>query len=325
MKALNILLTSAGRRTKIVQYFKDELRKYGGKVIAVDCDPNAPALYFADHFEVVPRITDPSYISIIKEICVSYNVRGLISLIDPELLLLSKHIEEFKTIHVDIIVSDPDAIRFSYDKYETYQQLKKYNIVSIPTYLSIESVLKDIEERIIDFPLVIKPRTGSASLGLQIVHSLDEIRLAFEKNNDQEMIIQPYIHGKELGIDVYIDLISGEPVSMFVKQKLKMRAGETDKSIAIKAPDLFTKVKRLLEIKTFRGPIDIDCFKTESGYVISEINPRFGGGYPHAHEAGVNFVKLILNNLLGNINSPSFDQYREGTKMLKYDNVLFIE
>ena len=59
---MNILICSAGRRVKLVKYFKDELLKIGGKVVAADCDSSAPALYFADSAEIVPRITDREYL-----------------------------------------------------------------------------------------------------------------------------------------------------------------------------------------------------------------------------------------------------------------------
>ena len=56
---------------------------------------------------------------------------------------------------------------------------------------------------------------------------------------------------------------------------------------------------------------------------INEINPRFGGGHPHAYGCGINFMKLILNNLEGKINEPVFNNYKEGVMMLKYNGLLF--
>lgn len=72
----------------------------------------------------------------------------------------------------------------------------------------------------------------------------------------------------------------------------------------------------------FKGMIDIDVFKVEDTYYISEVNPRFGGGYPHAYEAGVNFPKMLINNLEGITNKCSFSSYKERVYMMKYSDVL---
>lgn len=104
-----------------------------------------------------------------------------------------------------------------------------------------------------------------------------------------------------------------------------MRAGETDKSVSIWDPALTKLMEKLvLELKPI-GPMDVDVFKTEKGYCISEINPRFGGGYPHAHELGQNFVRCILNNLLGKTNKPSIGTFQPGVIMAKYEKICLIE
>jgi carbamoyl-phosphate synthase large subunit len=83
-------------------------------------------------------------------------------------------------------------------------------------------------------------------------------------------------------------------------------------------------VKKIANIKGLRGPIDIDVFVSEKNEVfVNEINPRFGGGHPHAYGCGVNFMQLILNNLQGVKNEPTFHNYKEGILMLKYNGLLF--
>src|SRR5690606_16998858 len=124
---------------------------------------------------------------------------------------------------------------------------------------------------------------------------------------------------------VYIDMITGETVSIFLKQKIKMRAGETDKSVSIKDDNLFGLIKEFVGKAGFRGIIDIDIFKVNGEYYISEVNPRFGGGYPHAYECGINVPKLILNNLNGIINEKSIGEYYEGIYMMKYNEVKIIK
>ncbi len=173
---MNILICSAGRRVKLVKYFKEELRKIGGKIVAVDCDSTAPALYFADLWEVVPRIDDAEYIPRIKALCKKYQINGIISLIDPELTLLAENKDQFMQENIKILVSDKKIVDICFDKYSTYKFLEKSNIPAVPTYISLPEVVNKIENDHLHFPLIVKPRTGSASIGICKVNSIDELK-----------------------------------------------------------------------------------------------------------------------------------------------------
>lgn len=127
-----------------------------------------------------------------------------------------------------------------------------------------------------------------------------------------------------MGVDAYFDMITGELVSIFMKKKIAMRAGETDKALSYKSEKVLNEIKKLVNIGGLFGPIDIDVFidKNENVF-INEINPRFGGGHPHAYGCGINFMQLILNNLNNKINSPLFFNYKENILMLKYNGLFF--
>ncbi len=137
-------------------------------------------------------------------------------------------------------------------------------------------------------------------------------------------MIQQYLNGNEIGADVYVDMISGECVSIFTKKKLKMRGGETDKSVSFKDAKLFALIEKFVVEAGFRGQVDIDLFEINSEYYISEVNPRFGGGYPHAYEAGCDHMKLIINNLKGIKNEKQIGDYEDGIYMMKYSDVLML-
>ncbi|MCR2822003.1 ATP-grasp domain-containing protein [Lederbergia panacisoli] len=319
---MNILICSAGRRVRLVQYFKEELQKINGRIIAVDCDVTAPALSYADSFEVVPRISHPNYIQHIKEICAKYDIKAILSLIDPELSLLARYKKEFKKEGITIVVSNKDVVDICFDKYSTYQFLKEHDIPSVKTYVEREKVMEDLMDGTLNFPLIIKPRNGSASLGISKVNTVKE--LEFFWNNNEELVVQPFINAEEYGVDCFIDLISGVTTNIFTKRKVAMRAGETDKSVAINDQELKQLIQKLISALKPAGPIDVDCFKTGEGFVVSEINPRFGGGYLHAHEMGQNFVENIINNLMGKLNSINEEPYGEGTILVKYDHFIIL-
>lgn len=316
---MNVLVTSVGRRVKIIEYFKAALRNQG-KVIAADCDRNAPALYFADDFEIVPRVDDESYISTLLEICRKHQISGIVSLIDPELEILARQKDILEKEGLKLILSPLDIIEESFDKQKTYDLLSSLSIPCVPTYDSLEKFLSSLEQNLFTMPAIVKPKKGSASDGIQYVEDADNLADAFSVADD--LIIQPYYKDKEFGVDVYVDMVSGELVDMFIKEKILMRSGETDKSISVQNQEIEHLVKDFISKTDFIGPLDIDCFEKNGKYYISEINPRFGGGYPHAYEMGCDFMEYIVNNLQGKEN-PSYKKfiYEQGYTMMKYDQV----
>ncbi len=316
---MNILVLSCGTRNKIIQYFKRELNG-AGKVIATDMSPNAPALYEADVHYIVPRMTAPGYLDVIYDICRKEQVTGVLSLIDPELSLLALHEEEFHALGVTVIGSFYDLCERTLDKWQMFCWLKEHGYACAESYIDREAFYGDVRAGKINYPVFVKPIRGSASIAISKVQDQETVDLLFEHADD--LMIQEYLKGQEIGADCYIDMVSGELISVFTKKKLVMRAGETDKSISFKDPELFALIERFVKEAGFRGQIDIDIFECDGKYYISEVNPRFGGGYPHAYEAGANHMKYIVNNLQGKVNEPQIGEYESGVIMMKYSEIM---
>jgi carbamoyl-phosphate synthase large subunit len=319
---LNILILSCGTRNKIVRYFKKELDGRG-LVIATDCSDLAPALYEADKHFIVPRMNDEGYLDTILSICKVNNIKAILSLIDPELSLLSEHKQAFLEIGTIPIVSEADVVEMCFDKYKMFKFLVQNGFQTVKSYIDKEEFYSDVEAGIIDYPVFVKPVRGSASINISKVTSKEEVELLFSRFDN--LMIQEFMDGTEYGADVYIDMISSEPVAIFIKEKIKMRAGETDKSVSFKDEQLFELIRKFVKETGFKGIIDIDIFKVYGEYYISEVNPRFGGGYPHAYESSVNVPEMIINNMCGNVNVDTNGKYDEGIYMLKFNEVIILK
>ena len=318
----NILILSAGTRDKVVQYFKKELAGRG-KVIATDCSPLAPAIYEADEHVIVPRITEKGYLETILSLCREKEISGVFSLIDPELSLLAAHREEFLAAGTVPVVPDADAVELCFEKYRMYEKLIELGVPTGKCYRTPEAFFAAQERGEIDYPVFLKPVCGSASLNISEVFNRDEVELLCREN--PELMIQEFMNGQEYGADLYIDLISGEVISIFVKKKLKMRAGETDKAVSFRDEALFSFLQEFARRMGFRGMIDIDLFRIGETWYVSEVNPRFGGGYPHAYACGVNVPAMVINNLEGRKNEPCIGAYKAGVVMMKYSEIMIRE
>ncbi len=319
---MNVLILSVGTRNKIVQYFKQTIRGEG-KIIATDMSDIAPAIYEADKYYIVPSMDSSGYLDAIIDICRKEEINGILSLIDPELSLLAQNSELFRSVGTTIIGSSYALCEMALDKYQMYKWLVAHSYKCAKSYMDKESFYSDVDNGLIDYPVFVKPVRGSASIAISKVYDKETVDLLFA--HDEGLMIQEFLDGQEIGADVYIDMLSGEIVSIFTKRKLKMRAGETDKSVSFKDERLFTLIKKFVKDAGYTGQIDIDIFEIDGEYYLSEVNPRFGGGYPHAYECGVNHMELILNNLEGKDNRISIGEYDSNVYMMKYNELLIKE
>lgn len=316
---MNVLVTSVGRRVSVLQYLKAEWQGIG-QVIAVDASPYAPALLFADLYEVVPPIHHPDYLPMLLEICAKYQVKAVLSLIDPELSVLAANQERFAAAGVQVVVSDYAVTEMCLDKKATYQFLHQHGLPGIPTFTAMDEVEAALRDGHLQYPLLAKPRRGSASQGVERIMNHKQLNSVWER--EEEMVIQPFVNGREIGIDAYVDLITGQLVSVFAKEKIVRNNGVTNVTRSLNDERVTNMVQQLVTAFRFRGPIDIDCFLDGNQLLISEINPRFGGTYPHAYKCGVNFMRLLLNNVQGYANIPQLDRYQPGMVIMNYDQTV---
>ncbi|MBQ8970711.1 MAG: ATP-grasp domain-containing protein, partial [Lachnospiraceae bacterium] len=279
--------------------------------------------YFGDdHFCIRKDFSNlDHYIEEIIEICKKNEITAVITLIDPELTLLSEYSDTFLAEGILPIVSAKEAIEMTFDKYLFYQKLKG-RLPVLKTWDGLIELQKALSEGRAEFPVLAKERCGSGSIGIRKISNEAELRLW---EGVSGYIFQPFLEKKEYGADLYFDLKTGELSGCFIKEKLNMRYGETDKAISVHSRGIKELLVKL-EGFGFLGPVDVDVFEDREGkYWINEINPRFGGGYPHAYHCGVDFIRPLLYNVEGKTGFPIKDDYPDGITMMKYNNYLFME
>lgn len=316
----NILFCSAGRRATLLKYFKQSMAG-SGKIIAADLSPVAPALFVADTAYLVPRIDDANYYNKILEICDEQQVKAITTLIDPEIELLATHREDLIRRGVLPLCPAAWAARMCFNKYEMYKYLTKNGIRTTLTYNSLEEFQEGLASGKIAFPVFMKPVTGSGSVGIGRAENWAEVEERFH-DGKHKYIIQELMCGGDCDADVYVDCLSHQPVSIFCKKKIESRIGGASKTISFKDSKLFDFVCKICSVLELSGPCDMDFFMKDGEYYLSEINPRFGGAYLHAYGAGVDFIKLIINNMNNIENKSIIGNYDEDVIMMMYDDVI---
>ena len=311
---MNLLLTSVGRRSYLVEYFKKALEGQG-KVFVANSTALSPAFLVADEAVIVPEIYDPHYIPFLLRYCAEKDIKAIISLFDIDLPILARHKQDFEGIGTKVLVSDSDFVDICNDKWKTYQFLKKNGFQTPETYLELDKAKQDLMDRKLHYPLMVKPRWGMGSIAvyeadneaeldvlyLKIKRDIEKSYLKYEsaQNMEESVIVQEKIDGQEYGMDVINDL-EGRYINAIVKMKRAMRFGETDCAMTVEEPVIRELGEEIAKISHHIGNLDVDLFKTQDGtcYVL-ERNARFGGGYPFSHMAGVNLPQAIVNWLSG--------------------------
>ena len=305
---INVLLTSVGRRGYMVKYFKEALGDRG--FVFASNNVLTHAMKIADEYMISPDIYDEKYIDVLLFYCIEKKIRFLISLFDIDLLVLSKNKKRFKEFGIDVLVSDVNVIDICNDKWKTYLFLKENNILVPNTFIELNEVCIALNEKKLKFPLILKPRWGMGSIGLYKVDSIKELEILYAKlkkdifntylkyesaeDVDKCVLIQEVIVGTEYGLDVINDL-DGNYITTIPKIKISMRAGETDIAEICADNELINLGMNISVLMKHVLNLDVDCFVSDFGIYVLEMNSRFGGQYPFSYLAGVDLPLQIVN------------------------------
>ncbi len=329
---MNILLTSAGRRTYLVEYFKEALKMAGepGLVHAANSKVS-PALFAADKRVATPLIYSQEYIPFLLDYCRKWEIRLLIPLFDIDLPVLAAARERFESQGTIVVTADAQAVELCNDKWKTYEVLAKENINTPKSWLDAGQVTEEVRKGTADYPFILKPRWGMGSLSVyqaddeqellildqKIRREIGESYLKYEAAKDRaNVIIQEKINGEELGLDVVNDL-DGRFCTVVVKRKGAMRAGETDEAETVKIPRLEDLGRSLSALVRHRGNLDVDILEEEGTYYVLEMNARFGGGYPFSHAAGLHLPYALVMWALGREPEKGSLKAQTGVRALK--------
>lgn len=322
---IHILFSSAGRRVELIQCFRKAAQNLGieAKCVAIDMDPEwSPACQVADHAVKVDRCTSNRYIQQVLEICDQYNVNLLIPTIDTELLIYAENRALFANTGIQLHIGSDAFVRAARDKESTARILGSHGIPVPQTW--DPKVLKNKAHSLhLLFPLLMKPKDGSCSKGIEIIASAEELGAKIQGRDDY--LLQEICTGREYTINCFYDR-HGACVACVPHFRKFVRDGEVCFAQTERVPEFTAIAHQFSRIfKGIWGCICFQGFKRDDGNVqVFEINARFGGGYPICDYAGGTFARWILQDLIGL--APDYhDNWRENVRMLRYDQAFFTE
>jgi carbamoyl-phosphate synthase large subunit len=299
-----VLFTCAGQRVDIVAAFI----RAGAATIATDINPLAPALYHADRHELVPRIDEPEYVPTLRALVDEDDVGLIVPLTDLDQLTLARARDELCAL---VLLPAADIVERLADKYLAHLLFEERGIASPATWLPA-----DVPENA-PFPLLVKARRGYGSR--HIYRADDRAQLDFFLGyTPVESIVQACLAGEEFSIDVFCDL-DGRCLNAIPRTMIESKGGESIKGMTIRDAQLIELARDVAEKLRLVGPANIQCFREVDGsHLLTDINPRFGGGFPLPLAAGGRYPELALALARGERPEPQLGDFREGIVMTRF-------
>jgi carbamoyl-phosphate synthase large subunit len=298
-----VLFTCAGQRADVVTAF----REAGATTIAADLNPLAPALYHADRKLVPPRVDDPDYVPFMARAVLEHDVSLVVPLTDLDQRILAERSAELAAL---VLLPPPATVETTNDKWLAHRFFEAHGIDSPPTWLP-ESLPAEPP-----FPVLVKPRRGFASKGIYRAEDRAQLEF-FLRYTDVPSMVQRVCDGEEFSIDVFCDL-DGRCLGAVPRTMIESKGGESIKGMAIKDWALIEVGRQVAEALELVGPANIQCFRTGDGrHEVTDVNARFGGGFPVHWAAGAGYPELALALARGERPEPRLGAFREGVFMLR--------
>ena len=300
-----VLLTCAGQRVDIVRAF----RAAGAVALAADADPLAPALYHADRQAIVPRIADPDYVDTLAGLVREHDVRLVVPLNDLDHPVLSRARQALEPAL--LLLPEADVCERMSDKLEAHRFFVANGIAS-PRSWAPGDVPDDAR-----YPLLVKAQQGFGSR--HIFRADDPEQLGFFlRYTTVPSFVQERCLGEEFSIDVLCDM-DGRCLNAIPRTMLLSKGGESIKGASIQDRELIEHGARVAETVGIKGPANVQCFREPDGSLpVTDVNTRFGGGFPLPLAAGGRYPELALALARGERPEPSLGDFEEGVFMTRF-------
>lgn len=272
----NLLVTAIGSFSADIVI--KNLKKYGYNVIGCDMYPKEWIVdaYNVSRFYKAPYATNvEEYVEFIYDICKKEHINFILPLTDVEVDILNDHREFFEEKGIKICISSKETIKLCRNKKKIEQFLSSKKVCNtIKTQL-----LSDIDTNKVNFPVVCKPYNGRSSQGLKYIYSKKELEYFINNIDISDYIIQPYIDGCVITVDVVRQSESNKAVAISRKELIRTQNGAGTSVYIFNNKNLELDCIDIANTLDINGCVNFEFIEDKNGEIhFIECNPRFSGG-----------------------------------------------
>lgn len=251
-----------------------------------------------DAFYQAPLIAEnEKYLQFIKELCIKEKITYIFPMIDYEIDLLNKNRDWFKEHNIIICMSGEESINIIRNKkrLSDFIDSTTNETRTIPTLM-----VKDIQKIPWEYPVVCKPYDGRSSQGLQYIYNEKEWH-EFQKNNNKEKyIVQPYIEGPRIVVEVVRQKNPHKVIAMCRRELISTPHGCSLTVLVYQDKKLEESAKRLADALDVLGDVNFEYILDKNGeYHFIECNPRFSAGCEFSCMGGYDCVENHMKCFTG--------------------------
>jgi carbamoyl-phosphate synthase large subunit len=317
-RAWRIMITAGG--TVTAQSLIKALREDGrASFIAVgDMDPLNATRAFVDEFVQLPAASAADFASRCFEAARRLKIDLLVPIIvESEFLPLDDVRDRFESIGCRLALPAREIVVRAGDKLEFSAFLREIGIPGPATHAYSPDL------RIDRFPVYLKPRRGSGSVGTARFESAHSLHEAARGRHD--LIVQEAVEGSEFTVDCFA-AAPGRVVAAVPRERILVKAGVSVKGRTYHHPTIERIVRTVVEKTQLSGPANVQGMLAGDGsFSIIEMNPRFSGTLALTTAAGINFASLLLDSIEGKPIPDLIGAHRAGVVMMRYWSEVFEE
>ncbi len=288
--APRVLVSSASRKVPLLRAMEDAAKAIypGGHVVAGDHSPEAIAAHVSTTFWSMPRTIDTELDNIIAG-CRDRGINVVFPTRDGELMFWSRHAEALRSNGINVIVSAPGPIERCIDKLSFSDFGMKQGLPFIPSSDSLADIPGEA--------FVVKERfgAGARSIGINLPHS----EALSHAERLEQPIFQPYIAGREVSIDAWLDRDS-HVKGLSLRYRDHVANGESQITTTFRDKLLERDASKILEALKLNGPVVMQLIVDADGRMhVIECNARFGGASTASIKVGVDSLRWSLLECCG--------------------------
>jgi carbamoyl-phosphate synthase large subunit len=211
-----------------------------------------------------------------------------------------------------VFLPSPQVAAACQDKWLCHEALGAAGLPSPPTW-----PVDGTDRASLPYPMMIKPRIGFAGRWIHRCDDREELDF-FLARTPVASVLQQALPGEEFSIDCLASL-DGRAICAIPRAMYQSKGGEQIKGETLDDPQLVDLAAGVIEGLGLVGPCTIQCFR-EHGRIlgVTDINTRFGGGFPLPLAAGGDYPFLIMAMAAGEDVAPRLGTHRAGVVMTRF-------